>query len=132
MKLINPHGMILLEILMSVAILSGGLVLVYYPLLTSFHALDYAEHRMEANRLLASKIMELNGEAIKQGALSAGLLEGTVLGERQVYSYSVDTKKLVQDGKLLEMNWQFSWKSSGLKKAILRSTYLLLPYEATA
>jgi len=128
----HAGGMILLEILISVAILSGGLVLVYHPLLASFHALDYADHRMEANRLLTLKIREFENESMVTASPPAPAFEGTLLGERQVYAYTARTFKLVGDAKLVQVEWRLTWKSSGLEKLLTRFTYLLLPHEPVA
>ena len=126
------NGIALLEVLVSVAILCSGLIVVFQPLLASLSVFNYAAYRLEADRLLANHIWELE-DAAKRGAASLPAGDsGVLIGRERAFSYKMTATPLSQDEKLHRLDFDVSWTSGGGTKNMSRSMYLLLPHAPTS
>lgn len=126
----DAAGFTLIEVLLSVVILSAGLVAVDQILLRLAGHTGYLEHRGEASRLAANKKWEAEQEAEKKGSAPTG--QGVLLGARKAFSYQLKSKGVEGQAGLLEMELAVGWEESGIKKDIHRTFYLSLPDEAAA
>ncbi|MCM8774735.1 MAG: hypothetical protein NC930_00025 [Candidatus Omnitrophica bacterium] len=122
-------GMILLEILLSVLVLSVGLIAVYRPLLASLSALDYADTRLEARHFIADRIWECQRAILEKKRLPTMVQkQPVVLNKRQAY-YQVKIMPLSPDNHLLRLNHVVWWRAGGRIKNVKQFTYVNLPYE---
>ena len=120
-----PFGMTLVEVLLALTVLSFGLIFVYRPLLSSLNALAHAEARLEAGRLMADQIWELQARLQSDAWITGAVDSHTVLGARQPYALTWRIAPLVSDGGLAEASLVLSWTAGGKKWQVKRNLYLL-------
>jgi prepilin-type N-terminal cleavage/methylation domain-containing protein len=125
MKLfVNKKGITLIEVLISVVILSGGLIVVYQPLLKSLGVLSYLEQRSEASRMANEFLWKLQREATQSGNVPTEGAAGELLGRSRAYQFRIDMRDVVNSERLLEAKLAISWRSGGKKRQIQRVTYV--------
>jgi len=127
----RSSGIALLEVLMSVAILSAGLISIYQPLLSSLSALAYADYRMEASRLMSNQIWEWK-QASYQTRILPGPSSGILLGRDKTFEFKALTSLLPSERGLTQVDFVVNWQAGGQSKQVKRSLYVTLPYEAKA
>lgn len=124
LSLQNERGMILIEILTAVVILSVGLIGVYRPIAASFSALEHARMVDLAGRSIQEKVWSL--EMQMKGKTVAGASEESEkisLGTRKA-DYQWKIKPVASDNFLIETTHQISWKSAGRIKNYSQVAYL--------
>ena len=115
-----------LEVLLSVIILSVGIIAVYQPLLVSLGALNYADDRMEADYLLSKKLWVLENETA-QGNLDGLASDETLLGRNKPYRYQAFSQPVVTgEQELQQVRLKMSWKDGGRDRSVIRELYLKL------
>ena len=123
-------GIALLEVLLSVVLLSAGLIAVYQPLLASVSAMDYLDYRVESRRLIANFIWNVTDAAVKTRTLPAEPETGTLMGGRRVVRYRAAIRPLTKDSALSQLDVTVFWQAGGRKRELTHALYLALPYEA--
>lgn len=117
----------LVELMISVTILSLGIVMVTRSLLGSASALDATQNRIDAARFLDGRMAELQIEALKSGGVKiASLQEDVKLNSRQA-TYRLDISALQaesEEPKLNRVDLALSWKESNVGKDEFLSGYL--------
>lgn len=120
-------GFTLVEVLISVAILACGIMAVSRVLLSLVGALNYAEGRMDANRLISNKIWELKDQARRTKKWVKMRDAGKLYGGVKVYDYEVSSQALDPGNYLYQVQVRLGWQASGRKHVLDRFTYLVLP-----
>ncbi len=123
-------GSILLEVLLSVAILSISITLIIQSMMTSLRATVASNEYTTALSLLENKMSDL----IAKGTIAAGLSqEGNLPAPYQQYQYSLKTQKLDDRNQknINKVHLQISWLSGQNKRKIVLETYLLALTEQT-
>jgi len=128
----KPTGIALLEILISVTVLSTGLIAVFRPLLVSLSAFTYADRRVEAHRLLKNFVWDLENRAREDGSLSDVQTAGVLLGRGHIYNYDLTVSPLDEKERLHQLDFVVRWPSGGYSKELRRSFYLWIPYAPEA
>ena len=104
----NNRGLTLIEVLVSVVILSAGAVVLTQSLANAAHAQAIAESRMQAYLLAASKLGELELTAAR-GELVPAQVEGTIRVAGDAFGWSAiasaPNDDLVQTVRL-RISWQ--------------------------
>jgi type II secretory pathway pseudopilin PulG len=117
----------LVELMISVTILSLGIVMVTRSLLGSASALDATQNRIDAARFLDGRMAELQIEALKSGGVKiTSLQEDIKLNSRQA-TYRLDISALEtesEEPKLNRVDLALSWKESNVGKDEFLSGYL--------
>ena len=127
----SSDGFTLLEILLSVFILSVGIVAVYQPLLACLSTLNYAEERLEANNLLSKEIWVLESK-MKLSDLTGLTSDDTLIGSDRIYRYQASSQPLSRDQQLFKTKVEIAWQDAGRAKRIAREICLLLPVKKIA
>ena len=101
----NKHGFTLIEVLLSVAILSGGLALILQGLVRSTYLLSVARNRLTAYAFSASKLSEIQLAAHQQTELRQ---DGSFRQGRDLFSWQLANGSLTPTSALvsLTVNWQ--------------------------
>ena len=123
----NRKGITLIEVLVSVIILSVGITACYRPLLASVNALKYADERMEANYVLSAQAWQLQEEGVKGGKVSEGMSESMCPAQAKAYRCQKAVKYLSDDGRLSRVDLRVMWKNSQMVKSIEREFFLIFP-----
>lgn len=123
----KARGLTLIEVLVSVIILSLGLVAVYGPLLLSLAVFDEAHARLEAGRLLSNHIWLLEEEVLRTRRKLPAEQSGILMGAEKAYEYLVAARALDDEGTLYQASFAVGWKGAPRQRRILRTVYVLGP-----
>jgi prepilin-type N-terminal cleavage/methylation domain-containing protein len=122
-------GFTLVELILSVIILTVGIVSVQRVFINSLSALSVIEHWSQAERLLEGKIWELGREVLEKGKKFQKRQEsGMLLGSDRTYQYNMILREIDPEAHLLEAKASISWGSFGAGHSIKRTFYLMVPY----
>lgn len=114
----NNKGFLLLEALVSVAILSVALVMILNSFMRSIRATELSEDYFRAGLLLEEKFFELYARGIKEG--SSGDTFG-VFDNR--FSWDLDVIRLDED-RVREVSLGVSWNQGSKEYSTFLLTYL--------
>ncbi len=123
----NEKGFTLIEVLISVVILSASLITIYRPLLGSVSAIHYTDSRIEGNRIISEKLWRIQQDVYDSGVLTKRKDKGEIIGNERVYNFKFDTNALEIHDYLVEASYQLNWISSGRKKSIRHTSYITRP-----
>ena len=126
MNQINARGgFSLIEVLLSVSMLSVGLILVYQPFLRGVSSLGYARDRLEASSLLGGYTWELENEILQQGQLKPLSRHLILLGKNKTFDATAVARMVKRETRALyETEIVLSWVHDGRRKSVTRNTYL--------
>lgn len=119
----NQSGLGLLEVLVCVVLLSGGLVLVYQPLLRSYSVLYDAENRVIANRLSHNRIWEFKEEMVRTGKLPVTQGCEILTYKDKAFEFYLGATALGKNDDFYRLDTKTAWSLGTKKKNILRSVY---------
>ncbi len=120
-------GMTLLEVLISVSLLSFGIVAIFQPLLTSLSALNYVDTRSEASRLAANFLWELKEQSTQSKNFLLRSGSGKLIGQTKTYNYDLSVNRFESARDLREVKLSVLWISGGQKKQVERIAYFAVP-----
>lgn len=123
----NQKGMTLIELLISVAILSASLIVIYKPLLAASTALHIAEERQEAFRLVDRQFWQIKEKLYEEDFTPPTEMSGALNGKTHAYHYRIFFKPLTDDDRLYRIHTVIEWKSAGIPKSLNRTIYFYLP-----
>ena len=110
----NKKGILLLEVLVSVTILSVCLVLIISSFTRSIRAIDLSEDYFRAGLLLEEKIFEVSYSDIEEGFSE---------GKYSDFSWAMDIAKAEEDF-FHEVSLKFSWDQGSKEHDFAIFTYL--------
>ncbi|MBI3306477.1 MAG: prepilin-type N-terminal cleavage/methylation domain-containing protein [Candidatus Omnitrophica bacterium] len=127
----NQKGMTLIEVLIAVLILSGGLVTVYRALLSSLQTLKYAETRLEAQWIMSEKVWAMQDYVYRMKRLPPSDAkeakdELLLMGRKAVYNTAINV--LSQGEDFFRVQYDLRWTFQGKNKNITRTGYLVVPH----
>ena len=126
-RFLRSRGLTLVEILLSVAILSCGVVLVMQALVRGAYALARAEHQLQAYTFARAKMADID-MAVKQG------IEPKIKGEFRMgsmpYQWRLETSVLEDEPTLQLMTLWVGWRQGGYDYASTVSAVTRLPASA--
>ncbi len=115
----NKRGFLLLEVMVSVAILSIGIVMVLGSFMNSIKAIYLSEDYFRAGLLLEEKIYEVSNSTAVEG------LSGGVFADfNNRFSWNMNVIKSEQD-LVYEFDLQVSWNQGAKMHELSVVTYLL-------
>ncbi len=114
----NNKGFLLLEALVSVAILSVALVMILSSFMRSIRATELSEDYFRAGLLLEEKFFELYANGIKEGSKGE---EFSVFDNR--FSWNLDVVRLDED-EVHEVSLGVSWNQGSKEYSTFLLTYL--------
>lgn len=124
----DQKGLTLIEVILSIVILSVGIISVQRAFIGSLSVLGRIENWEQAEGLLQKKIWEIERD-IKEDRKSLNGLNGngTLMGQNRSYRYEINTKALDLDGRLGAVRIKVFEGSKPLGRAIARDFYLWIP-----
>jgi prepilin-type N-terminal cleavage/methylation domain-containing protein len=123
------RGFTLIEVILSIMILTLGIVSVQRVFMGSLSALNVIENWSEAERLLEEKIWHLRCEVSEQGKKFRKRSDsGLVLGGDRTFQYDMSLREMSDDARLMEAKTAISWGKQGMGHSIKRTFYLMVPY----
>ena len=111
-------GFLLVEVMVSISILSIGLLLVLNSFFRSIKAVEVSRDYFKAGLLLENKIYELLNKGTEEG-----VWEGSFDDFNKRFSWNLDVRK-IEEGPLNEINLKVSWGGKDKEKDISISTYI--------
>lgn len=123
-------GFSLIEVLLSVVILSAGLVLINQTLLQSLVAADYANTRARADRAANKRIWEVKSLVWTERARPPVKEDGVLLEDKDTFTYQINSTGVRGSQFLYEVRLSLKWLNSGREKGLTRAFYARLPNES--
>ena len=114
----NKRGFLLLEVMISAAILSVCLVLIIGSFTRALKAIDFSEDYFRAGLLLEGKIYELSSSEIEEG-----FFKGIFAEFDNGFSWDLDVVEL-EDDPFREVSLRVSWDQGTIQHDISIVTYL--------
>lgn len=117
----SARGFTLIEIMLSVAVLSFGLVVVLGSFATALDCLKRSRETMKASYLLEEKMEELVRAAKEEGGLAPGRSDGIFEGEYGGHGWAVSVNPDTDGLAVLELtvSWTEGRKPRTLSAAVL-------------
>ncbi len=127
----RKKGFTLVEVILSVVILTVGVISVQKILIGSLSALSVIENWDQSEWLLQGKIWEVKRRIQEkpQGFQPARKHE-ILLGKNRTYQYDLNIRSISPDNNLMEAEAEISWENRGIRRSVSRVFYLMVPYEA--
>ncbi len=91
-------GIMLVEVLLAVVVLSIGMVGVLRAYAASIGALEISRETVNTIELLKEKMADVEQDMIEQGGISAGSSSGQFTGEFEDYRWALEAKTTAQAG----------------------------------
>ena len=127
----GKKGFTLIEIILSIVILTVGIISVQRVFIGSLSALSVIENWDQAEALLEEKIWDIErGVKEGDGVLPSSQSNGVLLGKIRTYQYDLNIRAIDRESNFVEATLSVSWKISGIKRSITRHFYLMVPYAA--
>jgi len=111
-------GFLLVEVMVSISILSIGLLLVLNSFFRSIKAVEVSRDYFKAGLLLENKIYELLNKGTEEG-----VWEGSFDDFNKRFSWNLDAGT-IEESPLNEINLKVSWGGKDKEKDISISTYI--------
>jgi len=111
-------GFLLVEVMVSISILSIGLLLVLNSFFRSIKAVEVSRDYFKAGLLLENKIYELLNKGTEEG-----VWEGSFDDFNKRFSWNLDART-IEESPLNEINLKVSWGGKDKEKDISISTYI--------
>lgn len=125
------RGFTLIEVILSIVILSVGIVAVQRVFIGSLSALSVIENWSQAERLLDEKIWGLGREVREHGGeFQKRQDSGLLLGSDRTYRYDMNIREVGSDTRLMEAQAVVSWGNQGGGRSLKRTFYLMVPHAA--
>ncbi len=116
----NKKGFLLLEVLVSVALLSFGLVLIMNTFTRSLRSFELSDNYFRANLLLSKKLFEI--ENYPEEFLEEGQSDGSFEDFGGKFSWWLEVKK-IEEEKLNEVKLKVLWLQNRKEEALTIATY---------
>ena len=120
-------GFTLVEVMMTVAILSFGIVSIYEALFVSLDAYGYYTHYFNTSDWIGEKIWEVQSELINSGALNEEQTSGKIVRDHKAYDWLMTVSLLDPTQGLYKVRVILSWQEGNKKVDTTREVYLLPP-----
>jgi type II secretion system protein I len=116
-------GFTLIEVMVTVSVLSFGLVMLFHSFFISMDSVQYASDRLNAQIWLEEKLWE-ESDMLKRTKMAAQTEES---GLFKLQGRDFSWKKSVQllDAGLYALTVELSWKEAGRERMLSYATYLL-------
>jgi len=118
-------GFTLIEVLLTVVILSVGLVLILRTFLTTLHTLQRTEEAAVVSLLLEEKMEAIKLQAAQEEGLALGVDSGKwAPSKTKTYDWKLGVSPSGVDEKLNEVRLDISWKQGKSPRRLFATTYL--------
>jgi len=119
-------GFTLIEVMVTVSILSFGILLLYHSFFISVDSVQYASNRLNAQIWLDNKAWEEKDSFMRAGAIPTASDTGTFKLNGRDFAFQRSTQPLdLQLGlQLYALTLTLSWKESGKERSLSYATYL--------
>lgn len=126
----NNKGFTFIELMVTVIVLTVGLVLIIQGFITAAGALNNMQDNIQAVRFLDLKMQELEASAGKDNGIKRGNSEGKFSSGAKDFNWSLEVigvekeKDLDLSEDLNEVRLKVSWQEKGLPKDLSAAAYL--------
>ncbi len=123
----SSKGFTLVELIVTVAILSFGIVTIYEALFISMDTYGYYVNYLETQDWINEKIAEKNNELAQVMLLEIGETSGQIVRNQKTFNWTVIVSFINEEQNLYRVNVTLFWKQAGKKVKTSRVAYLLPP-----
>ena len=120
----NKRGFTLIEVLITVAILSFGIVLLYQAFFICLDAVMHCSNRLEAQFLMGEKLWAAQKDLTSQETLPEGEKNGVLAGRNKDFNWMMLVNSIPESEDLYKINLDFSWQEGKKEITVSRATYV--------
>jgi prepilin-type N-terminal cleavage/methylation domain-containing protein len=117
-------GFTLLEVMVTTAVLSLGIVFIYQSFFISADAFDYCRNYFKVASWADEKLWEVRDELRLRGPSANFSPSGAFTSGSRVFEWNIDSP-LIDPPPLYKINLVLSWKEGKRTAKLLRNTYAL-------
>lgn len=120
------RGFSLIEVMVTLCLLSLGIVMIHQSLLSSLNTITFLSNRLNAGFELGNRLWEIE-ESLKSAKDIAQLPKSVrSLSNGLDFDCTFDAKELDASKKLYQIQATLSWLEQGRNKRLVRSAYWIL------
>jgi hypothetical protein len=120
---IKNAGFSFFEIMVTVAVLSFGIVIIFQAFIISLNTFDYYLTHLQAQNLADEKIWEISDELMQKDSLDISETNGNfIIGSKKV-TWNIDVVPMDEKGEFFNLNLIVSWQEGDRKIEVQRATY---------
>jgi len=123
----KKKGFTLVEVIMTGAILSFGIVSIYEALFVSVDTYSYYTHYLNTQDWISEKIWEVQSQLINSGVAEEESTSGQIVREHKTYDWLMAVILIDETQSLYRVKVTISWNEGNKKINTTRETYLLPP-----
>ena len=117
-------GFTLIEVLITVAILSLGIVMLYQAFFICMDAVMHCSNRLEAQFLMGEKLWTAQKDLTSLGTLPEGEKRGALAGRSKNFNWKMLVNSIPESEDLYKINLNFSWQEGKKIVTVSRATYV--------
>ncbi len=119
----GKRGIVLLEVLTAVAVLSLGIMIVFRPLLNGLSAIGHLDNRMEAAFLMDKEFWEISKQLNETNEIENKSREFVVSGKTKLFNLRIDSMPISEDQSLCLVRMKISWTESNVTKSLTQESF---------
>ena len=124
---LRKKGFTLIELMMTTAILSFGIVAIYEALFVSIDTYGYYTRYLDTQTWVNERIWEIQSELMAARTLTEGQTSGQVLRGNKHFDWTMAVKQIDTDQQLYQVDLTLSWQEGDRKIRTVRTAYLIPP-----
>lgn len=132
MKVIPRPGFTLVEVVLSLVILTAGIAAVYRPLISGMSSMNYLGQRMEAEQILVQKIWEFDLQANTMGGLLQKTNRDVVTSRTKTYTVKLSAEPHPAFQQLQTVEGTVFWQAGNRSRSLRRTAYIWIPEKDAA
>ena len=120
-------GFTLIELIVTTAILSFGIVAIYEALFVSVDTYGYYERYLDTQEWVNERIWGMQAELMSAKELAEGQTSGQVTRGHKNFDWTIAVRQLDLEQQLYQVDLTLSWQEGDRKIKTVRTAYLLPP-----
>jgi len=119
------RGFTLIEVIMTVAILSFGIVAIYEAMFVSIDTYGYYTRYLGTQDWVNERIWSIQDELMTAKELEVGQTSGHIRRGHKTFDWTMAVKQLDEEQQLYQIDLMLSWREGDRKIQTVRTAYLL-------
>ena len=123
---IGNKGFTLVEVMVTIAILSFGIVMLYEAFFTCLNGFSYSKSRLGVQRWTDEKIWEVEHELIRSRTLITGESAGSFIDKNKNFAWKMSINLIdeAQDAYLYKLSLDVNWKEAQKNVSLSQVAYV--------
>ena len=124
---VRKRGFTLIELMMTTAILSFGIVAIYEALFVSIDTYGYYTRYLDTQTWVNERLWEMQAELMAAKQLEEGQTSGQIEQEHKLFDWTMVVRQIDMEQQLYQVDLTLSWQEGDRKIRTVRTAYLIPP-----